>query len=59
MRVSEKRALRKSIATKGRMKQETRENSTVRSFVICIILQTLFEYEAGFVAHMEEKTSAY
>jgi hypothetical protein len=27
------------------MKHEARENFTVRSFVICIILQTLFRYE--------------
>jgi hypothetical protein len=45
MRVSEERALRKSFATEGRVKQETREKCTVRSFVIVIILRVLLRYE--------------
>jgi hypothetical protein len=45
MSVSEERVLRKSLATEGRVKEEARENCTVRSFVIVIILRVLLGYE--------------
>jgi hypothetical protein len=45
MRVSEERVLRKSFAAEGRVKEEAKENCTVSSFVIVIILRVLLGYE--------------
>jgi hypothetical protein len=45
MRVSAETVLRKSFATKGTVEQEARENCTVTSFVIVIILRVLLRYE--------------